>query len=37
MVPTINSFTLSQEIPDAQLIVYRIAGTVRYFSFRNSL
>jgi pimeloyl-ACP methyl ester carboxylesterase len=26
MVPTINSFTLSQKIPDAQLIVYPDAG-----------
>jgi pimeloyl-ACP methyl ester carboxylesterase len=26
MVPTINSFTLSQHIPDAQLIIYPDAG-----------
>ena len=26
MVPTINSFTLSQNIPDAQLIIYPDAG-----------
>src|ERR1700681_2734634 len=26
MIPTINSFTLSQHIPDAQLIIYPDAG-----------
>ena len=33
MVPTINSFTLSQKIPDAQLIVYPDAGHGSLFQF----
>src|SRR5229473_4522807 len=33
MVPTINSFTLSQEIPNAQLIVYPDAGHGSLFQF----
>jgi len=33
MVPTINSFTLSQEIPSAQLIVYPDAGHGSLFQF----
>jgi pimeloyl-ACP methyl ester carboxylesterase len=33
MVPTINSFTLSQKIPDAQLIVYPDSGHGSLFQF----
>src|SRR6202790_2974395 len=36
MVPTINSFTLSQNIPNAQLIIYPDAGHARYSGFRSS-
>jgi pimeloyl-ACP methyl ester carboxylesterase len=33
MVPTINSYTLSQHIPDAQLIVYPDAGHASHFQY----
>jgi pimeloyl-ACP methyl ester carboxylesterase len=33
MVPTINAFTLSQHIPDAQLIVYPNAGHGSHFQY----
>jgi pimeloyl-ACP methyl ester carboxylesterase len=33
MVPTINSFTLSQKIPDAQLIIYPDSGHGSLFQF----
>jgi pimeloyl-ACP methyl ester carboxylesterase len=33
MVPTINSFTLSQHIPDAQLIIYPDSGHGSLFQF----
>jgi pimeloyl-ACP methyl ester carboxylesterase len=33
MVPTINSFTLSQNIPNAQLIIYPNAGHGSLFQF----
>jgi pimeloyl-ACP methyl ester carboxylesterase len=33
MVPTINSFTLSQYIPDAQLIVYPDSGHGAHFQY----
>jgi pimeloyl-ACP methyl ester carboxylesterase len=33
MVPTINSFTLSQKIPNAQLIIYPDSGHGSLFQF----
>ena len=33
MVPTINSFTLSQHIPDAQLIIYPDSGHASHFQY----
>jgi pimeloyl-ACP methyl ester carboxylesterase len=33
MVPTINSFTLSQNIPNAQLIIYPDSGHGSLFQF----
>jgi pimeloyl-ACP methyl ester carboxylesterase len=33
MVPTVNSFTLSQNIPNAQLIIYPDAGHGSLFQF----
>jgi pimeloyl-ACP methyl ester carboxylesterase len=33
MVPTINSFTLSQHIPNAQLIVYPDSGHGAHFQY----
>jgi pimeloyl-ACP methyl ester carboxylesterase len=36
MVSTTNSFTLSQNVPNAQLIIYPDAGHGRYSRFRSS-
>jgi pimeloyl-ACP methyl ester carboxylesterase len=33
MVPTINSFTLSQHIPNAQLIIYPDSGHASHFQY----
>ncbi len=33
MVPTINSFTLSQHIPNAQLIIYPDSGHASQFQY----
>jgi pimeloyl-ACP methyl ester carboxylesterase len=33
MIPTINSFTLSQHIPDAQLIIYPDSGHASHFQY----
>jgi pimeloyl-ACP methyl ester carboxylesterase len=33
MVPTINSFTLQQELPDAELIIYPDSGHGSIFQF----
>jgi pimeloyl-ACP methyl ester carboxylesterase len=33
MVPTVNSFTLSQHIPNAQLIVYPDSGHASLFQY----
>jgi pimeloyl-ACP methyl ester carboxylesterase len=33
MIPTVNSFTLSQHIPDAQLIVYPDSGHASLFQY----
>jgi pimeloyl-ACP methyl ester carboxylesterase len=33
MIPTINSFTLSQHIPDAQLIIYPDSGHGSLFQY----
>ena len=33
MVPTVNSFTLSQKIPNAQLIIYPDSGHGSLFQF----
>jgi pimeloyl-ACP methyl ester carboxylesterase len=35
MVPTINSYHLTQHIPTAQLIVYPDSGHASLFSIRN--
>jgi len=35
MVPTINSYHLTQHIPTAQLIVYPTQATPHVFSIRN--
>lgn len=32
MIPTLNSFTLSQHIPNAQLIIYPDSGHASLFS-----
>src|SRR5258708_24622794 len=37
MIPTINSFNLSQRIPQAQLIVYLDSGHGALFQFASSL
>ncbi len=33
MVPTINSYTLSQHIPNAQLIIYPDSGHAAHFQY----
>jgi pimeloyl-ACP methyl ester carboxylesterase len=33
MVPTVNSFTLSQHIPDGQLIIYPDSGHAAHFQY----
>jgi pimeloyl-ACP methyl ester carboxylesterase len=33
MIPTINSFTLSQHIPNAQLIIYPDSGHASHFQY----
>ena len=35
MIPTINSFTLSQHIPNAPLIIYPNAGHAAHFQYRD--
>jgi hypothetical protein len=35
MVPTVNSFTLSQTTPAAQLVIYPDSGHSSLFSFRT--
>ncbi len=37
MVPTINSFTLSQTTPTAQLVIYPDSGHSSLFQFPDSL